>query len=465
MPARLLTGRWSGTFGSETKQPDSAFNNPENVGIRWSLENFGTQRIEVLVKPRNRYDAYDRYNNHLGQRIAVYSHWAYRPITGFVTSVEYAGGGRIQYVAKGPIVRMMSEPDTSIYSNTMVIGGSSGAIATILSRMPTRIDDTTTTNIATNTGTTGGTQPKFPEGAYPAEFLNQMLEKSDSSNNIYDFWLVDNVFTGTSIGKWTPYYQPRSSSAAINWQVNRSDIKDLSLSRNIDDTVTDANVFYGRVSGTHTGANNAAVLTDGTKDFLNFGVAPGDSVTNITDGSRGQIEEGITTTTVPGDLSGGTDNDWDTNDVYNITIKNQKNKQTATATAEYWKNVINIFEPHFGSGQATQYANSLLHPEAAQVQAFTITAPTIRDGSGGRWPLWEVIAQGGGYIRVNDLFPAAAIFGQSMNNLTVFRITALDYDYASNTLRVNVDNKDKRLDVRLRREGILNSEMVNVGAK
>lgn len=464
MPTRLLAGRWAGSLGSETKQADSAFNNPESVGVRWSLENFGTQRIELLVRARNKYDAFDRYQNHLAQRIGVYSHWCYRPITAFVTSVEYAGANRIQYIAKGPIARMMSEPDTNIYSSSTVIGGASGAIATILSNMPTRVDDTTTDNIATNADTMGGTQPRFPEGTYPANFIKEMLQKSDTSYNIYDFWLLDQPFTGTAIGKWTPYYQPRSTTAAIDWQVNRSDIADLKLSRNIDETVTDANVYYSRITGTHTGANNASVLTDATKDFLAAGVTAGDSVTNITDESRGQIEEGVTTTTVPGGLSGGTDNDWDNGDVYNIDMRNVQNKQVATDTAVYWKKEINIFENHFNSGQADQYANALLHPEAVQVQAFTVTAPTIRNGNGGRLPLWEVIVQGGGYIRVNDLFPAAAIFNQSQNNTTVFRITSLDYDYTSNTLRVGVDSTDKRLDVRLRREGIIDSESVNRGA-
>ena len=467
MPARLLAGRWSGTLGSETKQPDSAFNSPENVGIRWSLENFGTQRIEVLVRPRNKYDAYDRYNNHLGQRIGVYSHWAHRPITGFVTSVEYAGGGRIQYIAKGPIARMTTEYITTLYSASLAIGGSSGAIATVLSGMATRVDDATTTNIATNTTVLGGLNTRFPEGTKPAEFIQEILDLSDSSYSVYDFWLLDRPFSGTSIGKWTPYYQARSSTASIDWQVNRNEIRDLTLSRNIDDTVTDTQVYYARHTGAHDGANNASVLTDSSENFLAQGITVGDSIENITDGSRGQIQALTATTITPTSLSGGTDNDFDTGDSYVVTIKNipRSRRQTATTTPTYWKNMIAVYESQFNSTQATQWANALLHPDAVQVQAFTVTAPTIRDGNGGRWPLWEVIVQGGGYIRVNDLFPAAALFSSSMDNASVFRITALDYDDASNTLRVNVDNKDKRLDSRLRRAGIVNSELVNVGVK
>lgn len=464
MPARLLASRWDGTLGSEAKQPDTAFGNPEGIGIRWNIYEFGTQRIELIIKARNRDDAYDRYKNHLGQRIGVYSHWAYQPITGFVTSVDMMGANRVRYVAKGPIARMESELDTNVYASATTLGGASGAIATILSNMDTRIDDTTTTNIATNTATLFGTNPQFPEGTKPAKFIKEVLSLSDTSYNIYDFWLVDQPFLGTSTQLWTPYYQPRSSSASIDWQVNQSDIADLRLSRNVDETVTDAHVYYARITATHDGGNNLAYLSDASEDFLAAGITAGDSIINVTDGSRGQVESVTTTTVVPGSMSGGTDNDFDDGDFCSIEMKNVQNASDATTTATYWKNEVAIFERQFIAGHATRYANSLLHPDAVQVQAFTVTSPTIRDGSGGRWPLWEPIAQGGGYIRVNNLFPASSLFSTSQDDLTTFFITSLDYDNATNTLRVGVDSPDKRLDARLRRAGIINSELVNVGA-
>jgi len=462
MPTRLLAARFSGTLGSESNQADPAFQEPESIGIRWNIENLGTQRIEILVKAKNKFDAYDRYNNHLGQRVGVYSHWARQPITGFVTEISYAGANRVLYVAKGPVVRMETELDTNIYGN-ITIGGSSGGIATVLSNMTTRIDDTSTTNIATNALTLNGWQPEYPAGNYPLRSIQEMVMMSDNSSNIYDFWFVDQPFNGTSLQLWTPHYAARSSAASADWQVNIDDLSDLTLSRNIDDIVTDATVFYGVIAGTHDGANNASVLTDSGESFLTYGVAEGDRIVNRTDASRGVVQSVTATTVTPKSLSGGTDDDFDTGDAYAIEMQDSQLSQNDTTTSDYWDRDVAVFEKSFTSGQATRLAGALIQGNATQVQAFTIGAPTIRDGSGARWPLWEVIAQGGGYIRVNDLFPAAAMLTDSLNNLTTFFITALDYDYSSNSLRVAVDNKDRRLDVRLRRAKIINSEMVNRG--
>lgn len=73
---------------------------------------------------------------------------------------------------------------------------------------------------------------------------------------------------------------------------------------------------YGREAGTHTGAANAAVLTDstlgaGTNDLVGY------TIKNITDGSQAIITAN-TATTVTGVLYGGTDNDWDTGDIHHI---------------------------------------------------------------------------------------------------------------------------------------------------
>ena len=73
-------------------------------------------------------------------------------------------------------------------------------------------------------------------------------------------------------------------------------------------------------SGAHTGANGAVVLTDASADFKDtVGVAAntGMIMYNITDGSSGAVTA-VTATTVTANLSGGTDNDWDTGDVWRI---------------------------------------------------------------------------------------------------------------------------------------------------
>jgi hypothetical protein len=68
--------------------------------------------------------------------------------------------------------------------------------------------------------------------------------------------------------------------------------------------------------GTHTGAANASVLTDGSKSWTTNQWA-GYTIKNTTDGSFATIVSN-TATTITGTLQGGTENDWDASDAYII---------------------------------------------------------------------------------------------------------------------------------------------------
>ena len=73
------------------------------------------------------------------------------------------------------------------------------------------------------------------------------------------------------------------------------------------------------LSGEHDGGNGAATLTDSTRDFSVWGVAIGDVVRNLTDGSVGTVTAvAATTLTIGGGMSLGTGNDFDNNDEYYI---------------------------------------------------------------------------------------------------------------------------------------------------
>ena len=69
-------------------------------------------------------------------------------------------------------------------------------------------------------------------------------------------------------------------------------------------------------SGTHTGSDNASVLTDSTKSWTTDEHV-GKMLVNVTDGSVGSITAN-TATTITASLTGGTDNDWDAGDEYEI---------------------------------------------------------------------------------------------------------------------------------------------------
>lgn len=86
-------------------------------------------------------------------------------------------------------------------------------------------------------------------------------------------------------------------------------------------STTDGNlVTFYTLSGTHTGASEQpTTLDDSTATFIAFGIEPTMVIRNVTDGSAGTVvsvdsETSITTSA----LTGGTDNDWDASDVYEI---------------------------------------------------------------------------------------------------------------------------------------------------
>jgi hypothetical protein len=88
-----------------------------------------------------------------------------------------------------------------------------------------------------------------------------------------------------------------------------------------------------RVSGRHNAASSTTILTDSDYDFTVRGVAIGDDVYNITDGSIGTVSSVTATTLGFTGLTFGTDNDFDLNDEYVVISKATSVTLTGTATA------------------------------------------------------------------------------------------------------------------------------------
>jgi len=71
-------------------------------------------------------------------------------------------------------------------------------------------------------------------------------------------------------------------------------------------------------SGTHTTTNNSATLKNSALDWTELAIRiDTDIAKNITDGSEAVIT-GVTSTDISAALSGGTDDDWDIGETYNI---------------------------------------------------------------------------------------------------------------------------------------------------
>jgi hypothetical protein len=97
--------------------------------------------------------------------------------------------------------------------------------------------------------------------------------------------------------------------------------------------IEDARVLMEATSiatGSHTGSNDAAILTDSTKSFTADELI-GYRIYNTTDGSDGLITDNDATT-VTATLSGGTGNDWDTSDAYIIVAKPALNPVSITSS-------------------------------------------------------------------------------------------------------------------------------------
>ena len=88
-------------------------------------------------------------------------------------------------------------------------------------------------------------------------------------------------------------------------------------------TVGISHNFANDLTGTHTGSSGAAILTDSTQNW-NADEHLGRKILNTTDGSIATITKN-TATTITGTLTGGTENDWDNGDSYQIVHTPPKN--------------------------------------------------------------------------------------------------------------------------------------------
>lgn len=147
------------------------------------------------------------------------------------------------------------------------------------------------------------------------------------------------------------------------------------------------------VSGTHDGSNNASVLTDSGASWTNNQFS-GWILVNTTDGSKGQITSN-TSTTITATLSGGTDNDWDTSDAYQVwaPIRNTqfRGSRTDTTTGGADSIVINehsidtVVDSDYTSGSDPVENNgdntTFLGPKYFKTFSETIDFPSVSANS------------------------------------------------------------------------------------
>lgn len=125
---------------------------------------------------------------------------------------------------------------------------------------------------------------------------------------------VNDSLNGTKI-----YVQQGNVNAGLAFEFwsNEGDVIGTNTIGIVPTRPLEVHVFDNSITGTHDGGNNESVLTDSgeswtVNEFIGY------LIVNTTDGSFGVIVSN-TSDTITATLAGGTDDDWDTGDVYYIS--------------------------------------------------------------------------------------------------------------------------------------------------
>ncbi|MCK5018615.1 MAG: hypothetical protein KAS32_16260 [Candidatus Peribacteraceae bacterium] len=125
-------------------------------------------------------------------------------------------------------------------------------------------------------------------------------------------------------------------------------------------------------TGRHDGGNNeATVLTDSTQAWT-IDALIGYQVFNTLDGSSGVITDNNATTVTVAALAGGTDNDWDTDDEYEINKSRSVVTAGVTTCTDYIQRVGNIsFGTRSDGGAHSREDELILKQNTVYCRSFT----------------------------------------------------------------------------------------------
>ena len=129
--------------------------------------------------------------------------------------------------------------------------------------------------------------------------------------------------------------------------------------------------------GTHDGANNAAIMTDGGESFATNNYV-GMTIYNNTDSSSCTITANAGTT-ITCTLSGGTDDDWDTNDTWSVAPGLKQSNSLF-----YISSATTILHPSTADYSACYYSTGAnvvkVDPQSGSMQITLNGAPTGTNG-------------------------------------------------------------------------------------
>ena len=117
----------------------------------------------------------------------------------------------------------------------------------------------------------------------------------------------------------------------------------------------------------------------------------------------------------------------------------------------FWTKQIILTGGEMATSWATQYRDLMLSKLKNPLlrRSSVITSKYIMDDKKQQWPLWYVIKNGGGYLRINDLYPESALFGESHDTKRIGQIMTAEYNDAAYALSISLDTTDEGADAML----------------
>jgi len=230
-------------------------------------------------------------------------------------------------------------------------------------------------------------------GLYPGDLIVKLAAMSNSDLNQWNYWVQSDMMDGVMPQKPLAYFEEQVNDGTFHWQITKADI-----------------------------GGNGITMERSIEDFA--------SAVLVLYRDIAGNEQSLTT--------------WATN---------------TDAANTFWTREIILSGGQMVPDGAEQYRDLTLDKLSSPTlrRAFVISSRRIMDNNGALWPLWYPIKNGGGYLRVNDLYPSAELLDLSLDSKRIGQIMTAEYDGANHTLRVSLDMTDDRADALIAQMGVLNA--------
>lgn len=422
------------------------------LAVRWSLP-FGFQRLEFSIKTSSRLDAFQRYQNHQGDRIAILDHFVDTPIVDGYCYEVVPDGQSVTYIVGNKRHTDEFEQDnptptdqTDVYIKSVLTG-----------HVPSVNSDQS--NIE-STGLVIGEAFAVDDitGTLPKDIVDFLVSLGTSANEALGYYLVNQPLLGGLPREPKAYLVARDSTntSLFSWQVDILDLAQYGFSRHIWDLANDVTVYYTLTTTLSVNAaSGATALTvtsisgfadnDEIAITLDSDTVHRTTINGVPAGSTINIDDALTNAAASGNL------------IEKLTPTATSTATDTTSQAAFWKREFRSVQTQLNQTQAEAFRDLTLglFKDPVQQTSFVIGSGKVQDQFGAVYPIWRLLINPD-KIRVNDLFPISGIEDLTGNSSSVFRIIALDYNHDQRSMTVTPDNVNgsARLDVILQQAGI-----------